>query len=103
VEFSGTNDKDSSRSDTSKRRRYDGDKEKTFVRSADQQFAEIDESWEKFVEKLEKETSANPNNLTSSIEDNLVKPLIEFRTKLSRGKRLLTNKKNPETIPGRSG
>ena len=43
-----------------------------FVRSADQQFAEIDELWEKFIEKLEKETTVNPNNLTSSIEDHLV-------------------------------
>ena len=50
-----------------------------FVRSADQQFAEIDELWEKFIEKLEKEATANPNNLTSSIEDHLVKPIIEFR------------------------
>jgi len=47
-----------------------------FVRSADQQFAEIDELWEKFIEKLEKETTANPSNLTSSIEDHIVKPII---------------------------
>jgi len=51
-----------------------------FVRSADQQFAEIDELWEMFIEKLEKEASANPNNLSNSIEDPIVKPIIEFRS-----------------------
>jgi len=78
-----------------------------FVRSADQQFAEIDELWEKFIEKLEKEAIANPNNLTSSIEEHLVRTIIEFKSNhadpseekaadcLSRGERLLTNKKNP--------